>query len=274
LTVFDRQLLVKGVGVVFNATMTLTRPSLLAAVALIAIAGALAAQPASASAKLRSSVSTNGILTVRGGKGSDRVRVICDTQNLVKVNGKNPRNGATTCSAVSEVDAVTGPGNDRVDLSGVGAGFGQRDLPGFGQGTGAAAQLGSGRDRYSGSATAFNLVLGGLDKDRASGGGLRDDLEGGSGNDNLSGAGGRDVLLGNGGNDKLGGGADDDLLSGNAGNDLLTGGLGADLLGGGRGMDRLLGGDGDDQLIGGPDKDKLDGGPGNNTLAQDSPAKQ
>jgi Ca2+-binding RTX toxin-like protein len=254
--------------------MTLASPPIPRLLTAATIAAALLAAHASvASAKVRSSVSTNGILTIRGGKGSDRVRVNCTAENLVKVNGKDPRTGPAACSAVSEVDAVTGSGNDRVDFSGVGPGFGVRDLPGFGQGTGAAAQLGPGRDRYGGAPTAFNLVLGGPDDDHIVGGGLRDDLEGGAGNDTGTGAGGRDVMLGNPGNDRLSGGADDDLLSGNSGNDLLSGGPGADLLGGGRGMDRLLGGDGDDQLIGGPQKDRLDGGPGNNVLVQDSPTK-
>jgi Ca2+-binding RTX toxin-like protein len=254
--------------------MTTSRDLLVRFALPAAIVAALLAGHASvASAKVRSSVSSNGILSIRGGKGSDRVRVICTAEKLVKVNGKDPRTGATACSAVSEVDAVTGGGNDRVDLSGIGADFGTRDLPGFGQGTGAAAQLGPGRDRYSGGPTAFNLALGGDDDDRIIGGGLRDEIEGGPGNDTGAGGGGRDVMLGNAGNDHLNGGADEDLLSGNAGNDVLAGGFGADLLGGGRGMDTLLGGDGDDQLIGGPQKDRLNGGAGNNTLIQDAPTK-
>jgi Ca2+-binding RTX toxin-like protein len=255
--------------------MMLASPTILRALAAATIAAALlVAHATPASAKVRSSVAANGILSIRGGKGSDRVRVICTAEKLVKVNGKDPRTGPTTCSAVSEVDAVTGPGNDKVNLSGVGPDFGTRDLPGFGQGTGAAAQLGTGQDRYSGGPTAFNLAIGGPGDDHLSGGGLRDEIEGGAGNDTGTGAGGRDVMLGNGGNDHLSGGTDDDLVSGNAGNDVLAGGAGADLLGGGRGMDTLLGGAGDDQLIGGPQKDRLNGGSGNNTLIQDAPTKQ
>jgi Ca2+-binding RTX toxin-like protein len=254
--------------------MTLARPPILRLLAAATIVAALfAAHATVAAAKVRSSVASNGILSIRGGKGADRVEVTCATENLVKVNGKDPRTGPTACSAVSEVDAVTGSGNDRVDFSGVGPGFGVKELPGFGQGTGAAAQLGTGRDRYAGAPTAFNLVLGGPGNDHMSGGGLRDDLEGGAGDDTGAGASGRDVMLGNAGNDRLNGGADDDLLSGNSGNDVLAGGPGADLLGGGRGMDSLLGGSGDDQLIGGPQKDRLNGGSGNNTLIQDSPTK-
>jgi Ca2+-binding RTX toxin-like protein len=237
------------------------------------IAMALAA-PGAAQAKVSASLS-GGLLTVSGGKGSDQVTVIC-RGGVVKVDGKNPRGRAAPCAKVSEVDVVGGGGNDRIDLTGVGpdSGFGQRDLPGgFGHGTGAAADLGPGDDRYRGGGSAFNLVLGGSGNDRVTGGRLRDSLQGGSGNDSIASGSGRDILLGNSGNDKLNGGADDDLLSGNAGDDVLIGGAGADLLGGGRGMDRLFGGPGPDQLIGGAGKDRLNGGPGNNTLVQDSPKK-
>ena len=240
-----------------------------------AVAAALLVLPGVAQAKVGSSLS-GSLLTVTGGKGSDHITVAC-RNGLVKVNGKDPRTGAIACSKVSEVDVVAGSGNDRVDLSGVGPdnGFGQRDLPGgFGHGTGAAADLGRGNDRYAGGASAFNLVLAGEGDDRMTGGRFRDSLQGGSGNDSAAAGAGRDILLGNSGNDKLNGGADDDLLSGNAGDDVLIGGAGADLLGGGAGMDRLFGGPGPDRLIGGPGKDRLNGGPGNNTLVQDSPAKK
>jgi Ca2+-binding RTX toxin-like protein len=240
----------------------------------VALAAALCVVPAAAHAKVRSTVSGQ-LLLLHGGKGADRVKVVC-RGGEVKVNGKNPRTGPVTCAGISEVDALTGDGNDRVDLSGVGSapGFGQRDLPGgFGHGTGCGAALGSGDDRYRGGNTCFNLVLTGRGDDRIRGGTLRDQITGGSGDDGATSLGGRDILIGNTGNDKLNAGADDDLLSGNAGDDLLLGAAGADLLGGGPGMDRLFGGPGADQLIGGPAKDRLNGGPGNNTLVQDAPKK-
>jgi Ca2+-binding RTX toxin-like protein len=239
---------------------------------LAAIAGALLLVPGVAHAKVKSSLS-GSLLTVTGGKGSDRITVACKN-GVVRVNSKDI--GAIGCSKVSEVDIVAGSGNDRVDLSGVGqdAGFGQRELPGgFGHGTGAAADLGRGNDRYVGGGSAFNLVLAGPGDDRMTGGRLRDSLQGGSDDDTAAAGAGRDILLGNAGNDRLNGGADDDLLSGNAGDDVLVGSAGADLIGGGVGMDRLFGGAGPDQLIGGPGKDRLNGGPGNNTLVQDSPKK-
>lgn len=240
-----------------------------------ALAASLLLVPGGAQAKVSASV-TGSLLTIRGGKGADHITVVC-RGGSVKVNGKDPRTGAIACAKVSEVDAVAGSGNDRVDFAGVGAdkGFGQRDLPGgFGHGTGAAADLGDGSDQYIGGNSAFNLVLGGAGNDRISGGRFRDDLEGGSGDDRITAGAGRDILLGNAGNDKLNGGSDDDLLSGNSGDDVLFGGAGADLLGGGAGMDRLFGGPGPDELIGGPGRDRLNGGPGNNTLIQDSPTKK
>jgi hypothetical protein len=238
------------------------------------LAAAIAVPAASADAKVRSTVSGQ-LLTLKGGKKADRARVVCRA-GLVKVNGKNPRTGPASCSRISEVDALTGAGNDRVDLSGVGAneGFAQRDLPsGFGHGTGCGAALGSGDDHYIGGTTCFNLVLEGRGDDHARGGILRDQITGGSGDDQVTSFAGRDILIGNSGNDKLNGGTDDDLLSGNSGDDLLRGAAGADLLGGGPGKDRLFGGPGPDQLIGGPGKDKLKGGSGNNTLVQDAPKK-
>lgn len=240
-----------------------------------ALVGSILVLPAAAAhAKVRAAVSGQ-LLTVSGGKGADRIRVVCQ-QGFVVVNGKNPRTGAIACARISEVDALAGDGNDRVDLSGVGAnqGFGQRDLPGgFGHGTGCGAALGSGDDRYAGGASCFNLILAGRGDDTVRGGGLRDQVTGGSGNDSMTTLAGRDILVGNSGNDKLSAGADDDLLSGNTGDDVLIGGAGTDLLGGGPGIDRLFGGPGPDELIGGPGKDRLNGGAGNNTLIQDSPKK-
>jgi hypothetical protein len=250
------------------------RPLLRLILPVSLVAAALAIPAGTAQAKVRSSVS-GSLLVLQGGKGADRAKVVC-AAGLVKVSGKNPRTGPVPCGRISEVDALTGDGNDRIDLSGVGAnqGFGQRDLPGgFGHGTGCGAALGSGDDRYVGGGSCFNLVLAGRGDDRARGGALRDQITGGSGADNLTSLGGRDILIGNAGNDKLNAGADDDLLSGNTGDDVLIGGAGTDLLGGGPGTDRLFGGPGADELIGGPGKDRLNGGPGNNTLFQDAPKK-
>jgi Ca2+-binding RTX toxin-like protein len=254
--------------------------TLLAPVALLACP--------SAEAKVTARV-VGQILTVQGGKRADRVKVVCGADANVKVNGRDPGTGPVLCSQVVEVDAVMRAGDDRVDFSGVSDAFGQRDLPGFGQGTGAAALLGPGNDTYIGSPTAFNLAFAGPGNDRMIGGALRDQLGGGPGNDTLRGLGANDLLLGGPGKDRVFGGPGDDLISGNAGDDAMFGGAGADLIGGGGGDDRLsggpgpdrlfggpgrdilLGGPGDDLLVGGPGRDLLRGGPGHNTLVQGSP---
>ena len=230
---------------------------------LISVAALLTCPPAHA--KLTARVA-GAVLTAKGGKGDDRVRVRCGADANVKVNGRDPRGGAVPCARITEVDALTGPGDDRLDLSGVDASFGQTDLAGFGHGTGAAARLGPGNDTYIGSPTAFNLVLAGSGDDRVIGGSHRDQLGGGGGNDLLRGLAGNDLLLGGPGDDRILGGPGDDLLSGHRGNDFLSGGPGADLIGSGAGDDRLVGGAGPDRLYGGPGRDTLFGGPGNDLL--------
>ena len=255
-------------------------------VLLISVAVLLACQ--SAEAKVTAQVA-GGLLTVKGGKGDDRVRVRCGADANVKVNGRDPWNGPAPCARITEVDALTRGGDDRVDLSGVDASFGQTNLSGFGHGTGAAAKLGTGNDTYVGSPTAFNLALGGSGNDRILGGALRDQLIGGADDDLIRGLGGADLLLGGPGADRIVGGPGDDLISGNRDDDSLFGGLGADFIGGGAGddrlfggagpdrlyggpgRDRLFGGSGGDLLVGGPDKDLLRGGSGHNTLIQGTP---
>jgi Ca2+-binding RTX toxin-like protein len=247
------------------------RPARLMPLALAAIA-TLALSP-SAQAKVSSSFASQ-ILTVQGGKNSDRVVVICNAADNVEVNGRDPGGGALPCSKVAEVDALTGGGNDRVNLSGIDGRFGKSNFPGFGDGTGAAASTGAGNDTFIGSAVAFNLFLGGSGDDTAGGGTLRDNLTGGAGNDHLAGQDGNDLLLGKAGADGLSGGPGNDLISGNSQDDRAQGGAGDDVIGGGLGIDRLAGGPGNDRLIGGPGKDRLNGGGGQNTVIQNSPKKK
>ncbi|MGH2956166.1 MAG: calcium-binding protein [Solirubrobacterales bacterium] len=244
------------------------RLRLITAAALAVVSAA--ALPAATEAKV-SIRFANGLLKIHSGKRADRATVACNAGGLVKVNARDPRAGPVECSQVAEVNALMGAGNDRVNLSGIDGRFGRRDLPGFGQGTGAAAALGAGNDRLTGSFAAFNLAFGGSGNDRLLGGGVRDLLQGGGDNDKLAGRDGNDVLVGRAGADKGAGGPGDDLISGNAGDDRLMGGPGNDLIGGGLGIDRLFGGLGDDRLVGGPQKDRLNGGGGNNEVFQDGP---
>jgi len=234
--------------------ITLVRAAALAAAAILALAG-----PAEARV---SSEFSNGILTITGDGGDDQIAVTCGPDALVKLNGVDPPGGAVACARVVEVDAITGPGDDSIDFSGVGLEFGRAKFPGFGNRTGVAAAAGPGDDTYFGSPTAFNLFDGEEGEDRARGGAARDQLSGGADDDVLKGLGGRDSILGNGGSDRLFGGTGADVLSGNAGNDRLVGGAGADILGGGNGDDRLIGGPGRDKLFGGLGRDRLNGGPG------------
>ena len=238
---------------------------------LLLVAG-LALAPA-AEARLKVTFSKR-ILTVKGGAKSERISVFCSAEGKVRMNGRNPNGGPIACSRVVEVDVLAGDGDDRIDMRGVGARFGEARFRGFGTGTGVAAIGGPGADRLIGSGRAFNLFLAGPGNDRGSGGRRRDILSGGAGADQFKGHGGRDTLLGKGGPDSLNGGDGRDLVSGNAGDDGLRGGPGDDVLGGGFGRDRLRGGRGDDRLLGGPGKDLLDGGPGRDTLIQDPPRRR
>ncbi len=229
----------------------------------IAAAAALAAiAPASPALGKAKTSFKGGVLSIEGGSGKDRATVRCGADANVTVNGKQVKGGPIPCAKVVEINARMGGGRDVVDYSAVGAGFGKTRFEGFGVGTGAAALLGPGDDRFVASATAFNLAFGGGGGDRANGGRARDILSGGAGDDVLNAGGGRDSVLGNAGDDRLSGGGGADILSGNAGDDLLIGGPGADVLGGGTGMDRLRGGAGRDQLFGGGGKDRLNGGGG------------
>jgi Ca2+-binding RTX toxin-like protein len=241
-------------------------PTLLIAAAL------LAGVPAMAEARV--SVTFAGqVLTITSGKGADHANVVCSAAGTVEVNRRQPSGGPVPCSKIVEVDAVMGEGNDKVNFSGVDNRFGTAEFPGFGTGTGAGAQGGGGDDTYIGSATAFNLFLGGADNDTARGGNLRDQLDGGAGNDDLRGLADRDSLLGRAGGDRLVGGAGADLLNGGAGDDRLAGSGGADILGGDAGMDLLLGGPGPDRLIGGPGRDRLRGGAGQDVEIEKRPKK-
>jgi Ca2+-binding RTX toxin-like protein len=250
--------------------MTSLRPGIprtvLAAVVALAAAGVVAAPAASA----KVSVAFNKrLLTIQGGDGKERVRVTCDSDSNVRVNGKLVDGEEVACRKVVEINAKLGGGNDVVDFTGVNSEFGTARFSGFGAGTGAFAQLGDGDDRYIASKVAFNLVYGERGDDRAGGGERKDILIGGTGRDVLNGGAGRDVLRGKAGNDRLSGEAGADTMAGNAGDDLMIGGAGADLMGGGTGRDRLRGGPGRDVLLGGAGRDSLKGGPGKDKQVQD-----
>ena len=240
------------------------RPAILAACLSLAGLGALAPL-----AQAKVSVGfENRVLVIQGGKGKNKAAVRCATDGNVRVNGRGIKGGPISCSQVVEIDASMGGNADKVDFSGVGPEFGAAKFPGFGNGTGVAALLGDGDDRYIPSATAFNLAFGEGGRDRAAGGRARDILSGGKEDDVLNGGGGRDSILGNAGSDRASGGSGADIISGNSDGDMLIGAAGADILGGGTGNDRLRGGAGRDQLFGGAGKDRLAGGAGKDIQKQ------
>lgn len=105
----------------------------------------------------------------------------------------------------------------------------------------------------------FGFLRGGPGNDRLHTAHDADHLQGGDGNDRLSGGAGDDQLQGGDGHDVLLGGELGDDLRGGAGNDRLSGGTGFDSLHGNDGDDELSGGRKPDRLWGGDDDDTLDG---------------
>lgn len=239
---------------------------LTAGLAGLACLTAMAAAAPSADARLTFAFEKR-TLVIQGGNGRERARVACDGDGDVRVNGRLV-DGGVRCFKVIEIDARMGGGNDLLDYSRVGDEFGETTFRGFGTGTGVAAELGDGDDRFIPSPVAFNFARGEAGNDRLRGGRTVDRLEGGSGDDVANGGAGRDFLVGNAGADRLSGGDGADVISGNAGDDLLIGGAGSDVMGGGSGMDRLRGGPGPDKLFGGAGRDKLAGGSGKDRETQ------
>lgn len=238
-----------------------------------------AASPLSASAaptQVDSSFAKR-LLRIEGSKGADRITVDCNGASRVEINGRVPKlfsGDPLPCARVSEIDVISGDGNDQIDLTGVGPEFGTASFAGFGAGTLTAVISGAGDDQIQcGSAFCF-VPDAGAGRDRLRGGARRDILRGGSDNDRIAGLGGRDDLLGRGGNDYLDGGEGDDLVSGNGGDDRLYGQSGSDVIGGGAGADTLSGGPGNDRLLGGPGRDRISPGPGKNVVVQDPPARK
>lgn len=260
-----------------NQTLSsISRPRFLPVAVLCLSAGLLLTTASAAQAKVDSSFSKR-LLRIEGSGKNDQITVSCSGVSRVQINGRSPKllaGAALPCSRVSEIDVVSGAGNDRVDLTGVGAGFGVASFAGFGVGTLTAVISGSGGDRVEcGSAFCF-VPDAGEGKDLVRGGPRRDILRGGSDNDRIAGLGGRDDLLGRDGNDFLDGGEGDDLISGNGGDDHLYGGAGSDVIGGGSGLDALFGGLGNDRLLGGPGRDRISPGPGKNVVVQDPPKRK
>ncbi len=175
-----------------------------------------------------------------------------DVSETITVVGNTVHINAGTFNIATDFHSVVvnaNGGNDRVDLSQIGAAIPSTIRGGAGNDTligGIADDTldgGSGADDMSGgqfgndtadySARTANLVIGlGSIADDGEAGehdNVRADIEtviGGSGNDSISGTGRSEKLIGNAGNDTLRGGFGDDTLDGGAGADLLDGGGG------------------------------------------------
>src|SRR5436305_1479416 len=265
------------------------RTLLLAAVALGAVGGNLAAAAAPATA---STVQLDGpTLTYDAAPGDATRLTLSSAGDTLTVTGT----GATvtagpsctsasstkpTCPAagVAAMAVSTGDMNDTASVSGTWIPTTFDDGPGPDAMTGGGAVdtfvAGTGSDTYRGgggqdivdysSRTApLTVSLDGLANDGETGeednvGSDVDVVIGGSAGDPIIGSGGNNVVSGGVGDDRLDGGDANDSLDGGAGNDSLQGGAGNDTLTGGSGNDTLDGGDGADTLAGGDGEDLAD----------------
>ena len=166
-------------------------------------------------------VLTDGVLSVSGTTGDDKIRISIgkDTSKLaVKVNGTVTLFSLSSITKI-KVDGLAG--DDTICIK-----------------------------QHHGGIDIASELDGGDGDDKISGGNGNDLISGGAGNDVLRGNSGDDVLSGGSGDDKISGGRGDDSLLGGADNDKLRGGGGSDVLDGGKGKDRLRGGGGMDHFFG------------------------
>lgn len=128
-----------------------------------------------------------------------------------------------------------GQGNDTIDYSDLGLGYGE-------------IYGGAGEDIIDGGANA-DIIYGGDEQDQISGWLGNDYIEGGRGNDLLYGNGGDDIIYGGLGGDVIDGGSGDDTIDGGAWDDVIDGGAGADTMIGGLGNDSFVVDDAGDVVI-------------------------
>jgi hypothetical protein len=157
---------------------------------------------------------TNGVLTVTGTAGDDKIRISIakDTSKLaVKVNGTTTLFSIASITKI-KVDGLAG--DDDICVK---------------RGVSVATEIsgGDGNDKIRGGA-GNDLLSGGGGNDKLCGNAGDDVLGGGAGDDTLHGGKGNDSLLGGDGNDKVRGGKGNDALDGNKGHDRLRGGPGSD----------------------------------------------
>lgn len=171
----------------------------------------------------------NGVLTVNGTSGADRVDLsVSGGKLIVKENGVTK--ASPYQSSLKSVVINLGAGNDKLYTN-----YGVRSL---------TVNGGDGDD----------YLLGSWNNDVIDAGGGRDYVHARPGNDVVKGGWGDDTIVGCLGNDSIWGGDGNDILSGAAGNDNLFGD---------GGNDSLYGVDGDDNLDGGAGYNVAVGGSGN-----------
>jgi len=153
----------------------------------------------------------NGLLSISGSSGDDKIDIRAMADNTIRVN-VNKEISSFAKADITSIFVDARRGDDRVTVERAGPG---------------------------GAVTAPATLLGGAGNDS---------LSGAAGNDRLDGGAGDDLLLGNQGNDTLLGGSGDDRLLGDDGDDVLRGGLGDDGLVSGDGTGSAVGGPGADRL--------------------------
>jgi Ca2+-binding RTX toxin-like protein len=185
---------------------------------------------------LLSATLSDGVLTVTGTAGADRIEVQNRSdkgQIKLELNGRETKYAFSSVTKIV-IDGLAG--NDVISYSGRDGGL---NVPG---------------------------VLNGGDGD--------DSIEGGLGNDTITGGNGNDRLQGKNGNDRISGGAGNDWIEGGNGNDTLNGDSGNDDIWGNAGNDRLNGGSGDDDLSGGSGTDVIFGNSGNDDFDNSDPLSE
>lgn len=195
-----------------------------------------------------------GLATILGGSGDDRLRGSGGTSSLEGERGRDTLRGAG-----GDDDLTGGPGRDRLfggpgddelidgetdaqAASDLFRGGRSRDTAGPDRGDAIdyskrrrALDINLARDRVNMSAErdivrGAESVVGGSGDDRLSGDGDDNGLDGRGGDDRLRGRGGDDIPMGDGGNDRVDGNAGNDVVWGNGGTDRLSGGSGDDAL--------------------------------------------
>ena len=226
--------------------------------------------------RLMSTTLLNGVITVTGTAGNDRVDLdqlngeiyviengllgggnggIFLAANVTKIvfNGLDGHDTMIAYPALAKpTDMFGGPGDDSM--------YGNA-MPNymFGGDGRDYAWCEGGNDSIAGG-EGNDLIYLGDGNDLSSGNGGDDLVYGGTGNDTVYGEGGHDIILGEDGNDVVRADSGWDVVYGGNGNDTIYGGWDNDKLYGEAGTDWISGEDGNDTITGGAGSDTMYGG--------------